>query len=231
MSCRRERSEGSAFHRRISVIVGAAMLFAAPPVYAHRLDEYLQATTIAVAKDRIALQIRLTPGVAVFPSVLATMDTNGDGVLSDAEQRGYAERVLGDLSLSIDGGRVSLHLMTARFASVAEMKEGRGDIVIDFFAVAPPGSAERSLSFENHHSRALSVYLVNALVSRDPDIRLAHQARNYEQSTYHMEYLQAGAVAGSQRGIPVWLGAAALLAMAPVTLLFVTRNRLFVTRS
>ena len=47
-------------------------------------------------KDRVQAQIRLTPGVAVFPIVLAKIDTDADGVISEAEQRAYAERVLGD---------------------------------------------------------------------------------------------------------------------------------------
>jgi hypothetical protein len=227
---RPERSEGPALRRR-TIIIGAAMLLAcATPARAHRLDEYLQATTIAVATDRVTLEISLTPGVAAFPSVLAAMDTNGDGLLSDVERRAYADRVLRDLSLSIDGDRLVLHLMSAKFASVVEMKEGRGDIVIDVDALSPPSAGERRLAFENRHLRAMSVYLVNALASRDPDIRLAHQSRNYEQSTYEMHYLQAGVVGESRGGVPVWLGAGALIAMAPLALLFVTRNRPFVTR-
>ena len=45
---------------------GAILLLAGTPASAHRLDEYLQATTISVEKDRVQAQIRLTPGVAVF---------------------------------------------------------------------------------------------------------------------------------------------------------------------
>ena len=70
---------------------------------AHRLDEYLQATTISVERDRVQAQIRLTPGVAVFPSVLAGIDTNADQVVSESEQRAYAEAVLRDLSFTVDG--------------------------------------------------------------------------------------------------------------------------------
>ena len=44
--------------------------------------------------------MRLIPGVAVFSFVLASIDTNGDGVISEAEQRAYAERVLRDVSLT-----------------------------------------------------------------------------------------------------------------------------------
>ena len=43
--------------------------------YAHRLDEYLQATTIAIEPDHLTLQLRLIPGVAVATKVLAFVDT------------------------------------------------------------------------------------------------------------------------------------------------------------
>ena len=87
---------------------GAILLSVGMPLSAHRLDEYLQATTISVEEDRVQGEIRLTPGVAVSPIVLAKIDTNADDVISEAEQRAYAEAVLRDLSLTIDGDRLRL---------------------------------------------------------------------------------------------------------------------------
>ena len=55
--------------------------------FAHRLDEYLQATLVSVEKTRALLEVRLMPGVAIVPMVLAEIDCNGDGVMSEAEQR------------------------------------------------------------------------------------------------------------------------------------------------
>ena len=60
----------------------------------HRVDEYLQATTIQVAKDRVQAEIHLTPGIAIYPVVFAAIDTDRDGAISVAEERAYAERVL-----------------------------------------------------------------------------------------------------------------------------------------
>ena len=65
----------------------AILLSIGAPAPAHRLDEYLQATLISVEQNRVHAQIRLTPGVAVFPFVLAIIDTNADGVISESEQR------------------------------------------------------------------------------------------------------------------------------------------------
>lgn len=61
----------------------------APCASAHRLDEYLQATQISVGRDRIVVDIYLTPGTAVAPAILSTIDTNGDGSISSAEGAAY----------------------------------------------------------------------------------------------------------------------------------------------
>jgi len=174
--------------------VGAGAIFLLLPgisASAHRLDEYLQATTISVEKDRIQAQIRLVPGVAVFPAVLANIDTDRDGVIAEAEQRAYSERVLGDLSLTIDGDRLQLRLASMKFPTIEEMKEGRGEIQIDFDAEAPKGGLNRKLIFENHHQSQIGAYLVNCLIPQDPDIRVISQNRNYEQSYYQLDYVQS----------------------------------------
>src|SRR4051794_9415133 len=109
----------------------AALLWIGPQATAHRLDEYLQATLISVEKDRVQLHIRLTPGVAVFPVVLATIDTDRDGVISEAEGRDYAVQVLQDLSLRADGDSLRLRLVSLTFPSIEEMKEGLGEIQLE----------------------------------------------------------------------------------------------------
>ena len=77
-------------------------LSVATPACAHRLDEYLQAATFAVDGNHVAVEMRLTPGVEVLGKVLAVIDTNGDGGISESEHSGYAERVRRDLLLTID---------------------------------------------------------------------------------------------------------------------------------
>ena len=162
---------------------------------AHRVDEYLQATTIAVAKDRVHAEIHLTPGIQVFPVVLAVIDTNRDGAISVAEQRVYVARVLRDVSLRVDGGRLTFRLVSSKFPAIDELQEGRGAIQIDLDATIPRGGRERTLAFENDHMTKIGVYLVNGLVPTDPDIHYRLQSRNYEQSRYQLEYVQAGVAA------------------------------------
>ena len=169
---------------------GAILLSVGMPLSAHRLDEYLQATTISVEEDRVQGEIRLTPGVAVSPIVLAKIDTNADDVISEAEQRAYAEAVLRDLSLTIDGDRLRLELVSSRFGEIEEMKEGRGAILLEFRTDLPHSGVNRTLIFQNHHLSGISAYLVNCLVPGDPNIRIKAQSRNYQQSLYRLDYVQ-----------------------------------------
>ena len=176
-----------------SAVVAIAIVFlSARGASAHRLDEYLQATTISLEKHRVQAQIRLTPGVAVLPFVLTSIDTNGDGVISKSEQRAYAERVLRDLSLSVDGERLALRSGLINFPSLQQMKEGLGEIHIEFTADLPHRKSHRTLVFENHHQSQISAYLVNCLIPGDLDISVTAQSRNYQQSIYQLDYAQAG---------------------------------------
>ncbi len=194
------------------VAAAAIVLFLGAPASAHRLDEYLQATIISVEKDHVQAFMRLIPGVAASSVVIASIDSNGDGVISEAEQRAYAERVLGDLLLTVDGNRLRPKLVSVNFPEAQEMKEGLGEIQIEFTVDLVRGGPERRIIFENHHQNEISVYLVNCLVPRDPNIRILAQSRNERQSFYQLDYMQAGGSSepASLKGratIRGWMGA------------------------
>jgi hypothetical protein len=124
----------------------ALLPLVATSAWGHRLDEYLQGTIISVAKSRLEAEITLTPGVAVFPVLIGDIDTNADGTISEAEQHAYAEHVLRDLSLAIDGRPLTPHLTSAEFPAIGDMREGRGEIRIDFNADLPRGGVGRKLT-------------------------------------------------------------------------------------
>lgn len=214
-----------------ALAAAAISLCAGTPASGHRLDEYLQATKILVEKDRVRAYIDLTPGVAVFPTVLTHIDTDADGAISAAEQQAYAERVLRDLSLTINGEPLSLRLVSTDFADIEELKQGRGEIQVEFIADLPRnGRPERKLIFENHHESRIAAYLVNCLVPRDLDIRITAQKRNYQQSLYELNYVQASGQQGPHSvwwwsGTSVWVGTVTLLLLARLALIWHQRAR------
>jgi hypothetical protein len=173
--------------------------------------------------------MRLVPGVAVSSYVLASIDTDGDGEISGTEQRAYAERVLRDVSLTMDGHVLSPHLISVEFPGVDRVKEGTGEIQIEFSADLPRSGSDRSLIFENHHQSGIAAYLVNCLAPRDPDMRVIAQSRNEQQSFYQLDYTQAGVSFDTLplrwwQGVPVWPCAAVVLMFARIA--FLWRRRL-----
>lgn len=164
------------------------LLGLASPASAHRLDEYLQATTIALQKDRVELRLHLTPGVDVVPKVLASIDSDGDGRLSAAEQHAYAQQVRGNLLLTVDGSPRPLRLASSSFPPVETMRRGLGDMLLVFRADMPVGAATHSLQLRNRHESGIAVYLVNTLEPRDPAVRILGQDRNYNQSSYRLDF-------------------------------------------
>lgn len=188
-------------------------MLGAAPAAAHRADEYLQATTISVEKGRIEAQIRLVPGVAAFGKVFADIDRNRDGTASEAERHAYAQRVLDQLSLSVDGERLPLRLISSVYAEKAWLRRGTGEIRIVFEADVPVRAGERRLVFENHHQRRISTYLVNALMPRDAGIRLGAPQRTPDQATYALDYADTSAPAAihaTSSSHPLWISVAAL---------------------
>jgi hypothetical protein len=170
-----------------------AILALASPSFAHRLDEYLQATLLSIEKGRVDVYMRLVPGVAVAPQVLASIDANGDEVISPAEARAYAEAVLREVSLHTGGGPSVLQFSSIEFPPLAEIRDGTGQIQLRFQASLPAASSTDRIVFENHHLPAISVYLANCLAPPKKDIRILGQNRNRNQSWYQVDYAPANA--------------------------------------
>ena len=163
--------------------------------------------------------MRLIPGILVSPSVIAGIDSNGDGAFPENEERSYAQRVLGDLSITLDGKRVQPVLLSWSFPEPAQMREGLGEIHIEY-AIGytpdwPSGGRDRSLILTNHHLNGTSVYLMNVLVPQSPGVQVLAQKRNQLQSVYELHYRQTEEIgartkdAAGQRtpwsNVPAWL--------------------------
>src|SRR5437879_5677381 len=117
--------------RTFEGFVAAGILLCARGAFAHRIDEYLQATLLTIETNRVQASMRLIPGVLVASSVIAGIDSNGDGAFSESEERAHAKRVLGDLSITIDGKNVQPVLASWSFPEPAQMREGLGEIHIE----------------------------------------------------------------------------------------------------
>ncbi len=170
-------------------LLGCLALVFATNALAHRLDEYLQATRVSVATNRIDLSIDLTPGVAIADQVLAAIDRDRDGHVSEKEVAAYAQRVLKDIRIALDERVLVPSLVDASFPALHEIKGGLGVIRITATASGRNLAAGRHiLILTNAHRPAISVYLVNALVPKDPSIKITSQTRDELQKHYRLEF-------------------------------------------
>ena len=151
---------------------------------AHQLDEYLQATLVAIGPMEIRLQINLTPGVAVAEQVLGLIDRNHDGTISTNESAAYAELLKRDLIVQLDRRTVELRLAACYFPEPEVLQTGWGIIQVEY-SVTPGvlAAGGHRLTLENRHLPAASVYLFNAAQPGSASVRITGQQRNENQST------------------------------------------------
>jgi hypothetical protein len=179
--------------RSIVPVALAVVLVQPGTAAAHRLDEYLQATRIAVNVDSVDLDIDLTAGVEVAPKVWALVDADGNGKASEAEAETYSNTLLAAMSLRVDDRPCKIGLVASRFPTQADLMSGSGPIHVQArAALRPTAPGPHRLLFRNTHQPQLSVYLVNALVPLNRAITITSQRRDPKQTQLTMAYTIAG---------------------------------------
>jgi hypothetical protein len=179
------------------------------PLGAHRLDEYLQATRIAIDRDRVVVELDLTPGVAVAPSVLAVIDRDRDGTITEAEGTDYARQVIDALVVHLDGRPVRPTIDKKTMPAWQAVAEGTGVIRLEASASIPAiGSGPHALRFRNVHRSDIGVYLVNALVPADDRLAITRQRRDPLQREVTIDFRVDSA---TRRAGQVWSALAGLV--------------------
>jgi hypothetical protein len=173
--------------RALATAVALLWVTAAPR--AHQVDEYLQAARLALAHDRVTLELDLTPGIAVASSVVPNLDTDGDGTISPGEARAYGESVLSDVAVALDGQPLGVTLERVEVPTSGEMREGVGTIrLLATAPVAISGPGRRRLDFRNNHRPDIGAYLANALKPDERAIHVERQTRDPRQQAIQIDY-------------------------------------------
>jgi hypothetical protein len=179
---------------------------------AHRRDELLQAARLAIAPDRVELQLDVTPGIERAEAVIARIDRDRDGAFSADEKAAYVADVMSTIVVRIDDRPVGGPSPSADFPDAVALRSGNGTIRLSSTIVLPRiGDGAHSVSFRNDHQPESSVYLVNALVPDGDRIVINRQTRDPEQRTLTIDYTISGEQFAT---LPVWLfgGGAAMWA-------------------
>jgi hypothetical protein len=185
--------------------------------FAHRLDEYLQATLVSIEPSTIRLQINLTPGIAVADQILSHIDRNRDGIISTNEFIAYAQLLNRDLTVQLDHHNIELTPGTWYCPTPEELRTGCGIIQLELHGKLKSLTAGTNfITIENRHEPALSVYLLNAAQPKSGTIQILAQNRNPTQAKGEIAFtfrpasnqtrgLGIAAVSGSLAGLLVLL--------------------------
>ena len=206
------RSSRASSATALLIVVAVSVAFGAG-VSAHRRDEYLQATRLAIDPDRVQIELDLTPGIAVAEVVLAEIDLDGDRSISAAEARAYADRVLSAIALDVDGMPLGVELVDSAFSTYDTVLKGEGTTRIQ--AVAPiPRLADglHHLRYRNAYRSDIGVYLANALVPASDRVTVTAQRRDVDQRDLIVDYmLRADPATRTRDGLSVGITGALIL--------------------
>jgi ABC-type nickel/cobalt efflux system permease component RcnA len=183
----------------VVTLVVVALLAPRPPVAAaHPLDEYLQAAYLTLDPDGVTVEIDLTPGVLVTLQVVALIDRDGDGAISDDEGQAYARAVLEDVALDVDGQRHLLTVSRTEFPSMLALTAGLGTIRLQAAATAGPsgwqnmaGPGTHQAVVLNAHTPVKSVYQATVALGPAGGIEVAEQHRDDLQQSLRVDYTVA----------------------------------------
>ena len=167
------------------------------------------------------LELDLTPGIAVAEAIITDIDRNRDGVLSQDEQRDYADAVVSVLALEVDGTPVRAQLGVTSFPDLAAMRLGEGTIRLQSTATFPRlPTGRHQLLFRNGHDPVRSVYLANALVPASNTVVVTAQRRDTYQTELAIDYVVR---AGPATSTDAWLLGS--IGGAMVVVLWIRRSR------
>ena len=191
--------------REVPVALGLALAaLAVVPASGHVLDQFVEASRLELARDRVVVELDLTPGIELAPAMFVAINTNRDGEISEAEGRSHAAQVLADLALEVDGRRLDLELSSATYPTFNAMRAGTGIIRLRAVASTYTSIGAHRLQYQNKHRSDVGIYLVNALVPTTNEIELGTPHRDQRQQSFDLDYVQKAMSGTDEQRSGVW---------------------------
>ncbi|MCW1968657.1 MAG: hypothetical protein KIH69_011155, partial [Anaerolineae bacterium] len=172
---------------RLIVLASMVVLGIATPVSAHPLDEIVQSSYLSIEGKRVGLEINISAGTLVAPTLAGVIDSDGDHVISDDESQAYARRLQSEMSLSVDGQVRPLILQKIEMPSWDLLSVG-ATIKAEFLAEATHGAGAHQTALINRHTPANSIYQNVLLAPEDPRISINSQRQNDKQNEFTVAY-------------------------------------------
>jgi len=157
----------------------------------------------------------------VADAVARDIDRNGDGVWSQAEQRSYAQRILDQLEVRVDGQPLRGRIGTTRFPVPERVRSGDGTIGLELLIDVPAlAEGAHQLYFRNGNGSNQEGYLANALVPDDERVTIKNQRRDGSQRELTIDF----AVSAAASPFTTW-GAAVVAGLALLAAAVVRASR------
>lgn len=129
-----------------------ALVLALAPSLAHaHPSHYGQLARVTIGVEVIAVELDLSPGLAVSDDISRLLDGDGDGVVAADECSAYARRVAAELSLEIDGVALPLEPVKSRCPGVEALSTGEAGLKLWFEARPTATAGSRRVSLQNRH--------------------------------------------------------------------------------
>ena len=171
----------------VALSVAMSVVMLASLTFAHPVDECVQAAYLKLGPDALELELDLTPGEQVAAQMLGLIDQNQDGQMDQPEAQQYAERVLEELSLTVDDQPQSLKFESVVPPSTSTFLAGGGTIKLIARAALTGGAGVHALGFRNAHAPVKSGYLANVFV-QSGEVQILEQQRNATQQDFRVRY-------------------------------------------
>lgn len=168
---------------------------------AHPLDQVVEATYVTVGDGVVDLELKVSPGSLVAEPIVAALDADGDGTISDAEGDAYARAMLSALTLTLDGETVTLLEAGIEVPTVLALRAGYGEVVIHAAGTLPPidGATAAALVVTNADTTAGATFQANAFVEAGAAVDLGLQTRSEDQRMLRVP-VTFGTAAGTAPG-------------------------------
>lgn len=158
------------------------VLAVALPLHAHRTSGLLQASLIEVLPTQVSVEVSLCPGTDIASRVVALLDRDRDGSLSQAEAEAWAMDFLKTQSVTLGGRPLPLDFQAVHATPLSEMDSGHSRITVLYTAsLGEVASGEHTLVCANRHEPFESSYQCNGLVPKSPGVRIAGHRRDNGQ--------------------------------------------------
>lgn len=138
---------------------------------AHPVDEVVQGAYLTLAPGTVRLELDVTPGPAVAGAVLRSLDARPDRLITDAEARAYAERVLAQSAILLDGVAAAWRLEKVSTPPYDALRLKADTLKIYAVAARPDQVGSHSLSYHNRYRPADSQCIANIFLQPGPGLR------------------------------------------------------------